>query len=284
MHDEPQYFTLNIGVCFCRPDIRVNDIPLLTEDVSGSRIDVELPLNQHVFTGDNTLSVRLLPAQTSPQAPSLSLDNANVECSVELVRRPYGDGAGERVVLASIVYRGGSAEPFSASSDGPGASPLQSVYEPRERATAARVVSLATPFPEWRWVRAPAIEPGPEVFRDLLAEHQRFWNALRAKDVPALRAIMAANAREVQAAYYLHDLDEAWRVIGIEAMLRNPDAELMPMPADLELEVFANGRLARLATPAGDGPIRFHERDTGLDAHIGAWFCRAPTGAWVMIR
>ena len=31
MYDEPQYFTLKIGVCFCRCDVRVNDIPLFTD-------------------------------------------------------------------------------------------------------------------------------------------------------------------------------------------------------------------------------------------------------------
>ena len=32
-------------------------------------------------------------------------------------------------------------------------------FEAREHAMAARTVQLVTDFPEWRWVRAPAIEP-----------------------------------------------------------------------------------------------------------------------------
>lgn len=285
MYDEPQYFTLKIGVCFCRCDVRVNDIPLFTFDVSGSRIDVELPLNQHVFTGENMLSFRLLPAQASEQAPSFGLDNGNVECSVELVRRPYGRETGERTVLASMVYRGGDVDPFAASSlEGAGVSPLQTAFEAREHAMAARTVQLVTDFPEWRWVRAPAIEPSPVVIRELLTELQRFWNALRNKDVAELRTIMAAGAREMQSAYYLRDLDDAYRVIGVEALLRNPEAVLKPMPTDLKLEVFANGRLARLVDETGDSPIYFHEGDTGLDAYLGAWFCRGAAGGWVMIR
>lgn len=284
MYDEPQYFTLKIGVCFCRCEVRVNDIPVLVEDVSGSRVDIEMPLNLHVFTGENTLFVKLLPAQMSDQSPTLGLDNGNVECVVELVRRPYGRDTSERTVLTSIEFRGALPEPFSTSSaEVPGVSPLQSAYEPRERAVAARTVNLVTQFPEWRWVKAPAIEPGQPVLRDLIAEHQRFWASLRAKDTADLRAHMAANAREVQAAYYLRDLDDAYRVIGIEELLRNPDAELKPMPSDLKLDVFANGRLARLVTDRGDSPIAFRENDTGLDAFLGAWFCRSATG-WVMIR
>lgn len=284
MYDEPQYFTLKIGACFCRCDIRVNDIPVLVEDVSGSRVDIEMPLNLHVFTGENTLSMRLAPAQTSEHAPSLTLDNDNVECVVELIRRPYGRDTPERTVLTSLAFHGGGAEPFGASAaEGNGATPVQSAYEPREHAMAVRTVSLVTQFPEWRWVKAPVIEPGQPVLRDLLAEHQRLWNALRAKDTSELRAMMAANAREVQAAYYLRDADDAFRVIGIEELLRNPEAQLKPMPADLKLEVFANGRLARLVNDRGDSPIAFHEGDTGLDAYIGAWFCRSATG-WVMIR
>ena len=74
MTDDPQYFILKVGVCFCRCDIRVNDIPLLTQDVSGSRIDLELPLNQHVFTGENAVSFRILPAQGSEQAAVTVVD------------------------------------------------------------------------------------------------------------------------------------------------------------------------------------------------------------------
>src|SRR4051812_22644050 len=115
MTDDPQYFILKVGVCFCRCDIRVNDIPLLTEDLSGSRVDVEFPLNPHVFTGDNTMSFRLQPAQPSEQAPSLSLASPHVECSIELIRKPYGR-VGLETSIATIVYRGGSAEPFATSS------------------------------------------------------------------------------------------------------------------------------------------------------------------------
>lgn len=284
MYDEPQYFTLKIGACFCRCDIRVNDIPVLVEDLSGSRVDIEMPLNLHVFTGENTVSFRLAPAQSSEQAPAVALDNGNVECVVELVRRPYGRDTAERTVLASLSFRGGDVDPFGGSSaEVPGVSPVQRAYDPQSHAMAARAVSLVTQFPEWRWVKAPVIEAGQPVLRDLLAEHQRFWNALRAKDVADLRAQMSANAREVQAAYYLRDLDDAWRVIGIEELLRSPDAQLKPMPADLSLDVFANGRLARLVTETGDSPIAFRERDTSLDAYLGAWFCRSATG-WVMIR
>lgn len=282
---EPQYFTLQVGVAFCRCDVRVNDIPILTDDLSGSRVDVEMPLNQHVFTGENTVSFRLLPARSSEQGPSYSLDSPHVVCSVELVRKPYGR-EGPRTVLASLKYQGASPDPFAGSSaEGDGASAVQTAFEAREHAAAARVVTLATPFPEWRWVRAPAIEPGHETVRDLLAEHHRFWNALRAKDLAELRGMLAANAREMQAAYYLPDMEEAWRVVGIEELLRNPDARLLPMPTELSLEVFANGRLARLVDARGESPIAFHEGDTGLDAFISAWFCRAGAGGgWVMIR
>lgn len=283
MTDDPQYFILKVGVCFCRCDIRVNDVPLLTQDLSRSRVDIELPLNQHVFTGDNTISFRLLPAQASEQAPSQSLDSPHVECSIELLRRPYG-APGPDTSLASIVYRGGSSEPFAASSgDAPGVGPLQSVSEPA-LAAGVRQVLLATAFPEWRWVRAPVIESGPVTARDLLAEYRAFWSALAAKDTAALRATLASNAREMMAAYYLPDLDDAWRVIGVDELLRNPDAELKPMPADLKLELYANGRLARLVTDEGDSPIRFFEGDTGLEAFITAGFCKGPSGQWVMIR
>ncbi len=285
MNDEPQYFTLLIGVCFCRPEIRVNDIPVFATDVSTSRVDFEVPLNPLVFTGENSLVVKILPAQASDQSPSYGLDNAHVECSVTLCRRPYAREMTERTALASIVFRGGDPTGFGASSlEGDGAGPLQHVYEPAQHALAARTVVMQTPFPEWRWVRAPAIEPTSVTFRELLAENQRFWNALRNRDTAELRAIMAVNARELQSAYYLPTLDDAWRVIGIEELMRNPEAQLKPMPTDVKAEIFANGRMARVVTDDGASPIYFHEGDTGLDAQLAAWYCRGPAGSWIMIR
>jgi len=282
--EAPPYFTLQVGVGFCRCDIRVNDIPLMVDDLSGSRVDVEIPLNPLVFTGDNTLSVKLLPPRSSEQGPSYDLRGPSTRCSVTLQRKPYG-AEFPKTKLATIVYEHG-AEPFEKSSaETPEASAVAVGGDADTGFAAARTVKLVTPFPEWRWVQAPPITPGDEVVRDLIREHQRFWAALRNKDVPELRAIMAANAREVQAAYYLPDLDNAWRVIGIEALLRNPEASLKPMPADLTLEVFAHGRLARFVDGRRNSPIGFDERDTGLDAFIDAWFCRGGVGlGWVMIR
>lgn len=281
----PPYFTLQVGAGFCRCDLRVNDIPLMTDDLSGSRVDVEIPLNPLVFTGENTLTVKLQPARTSPQGPDRALDHPLSRCSVELIRKPYG-APGVREVLASIVYEGGDAVAFAGSSvETADVSPLRTGGDAKGTLAASRSVRLATPYPEWRWVRAPPVAPSDEVVRDILLELQRFWAALRDKDIPTLRSVMAHNLREVQSAYYLADMDDAWRAVGVEALLRNRDAVLKPMPTELTLEVFADGRLVRMVDARGDSPIAFDERDTGLDAFLQAWFCRAGVGlGWVMIR
>lgn len=282
--EAPPYFTLQVGVGFCRCDIRVNDIPLMVDDLSASRVDVEIPLNPLVFTGDNTLSVKLLPPRGSAQGPDQDLRGPATKCAVTLQRKPYGAEA-PKTLLASIVYEHGDA-PFAGSSPaGEGVTALTVTGDADVGYAALRGVRLTTPFPEWRWVQAPPITPGDEVLRDLLLEHQRFWLALRDKDVAAVRSILGANAREVQAAYYLSTLDDAWRVLGIEALMRNPEASLLPMPSDLALEVFAHGRLARLVDARRNSPIVFDERDTGLEAYVDAWFCRGGIGlGWVMIR
>ena len=112
--EAPPYFTLQVGVGFCRCDIRVNDIPLMVDDLSNSRVDVEIPLNPLVFTGDNTLSVKLLPPRSSEQGPSYDLRGPSTKCSVTLQRKPYG-AESPKTELATIVYEHG-AEPFEKSS------------------------------------------------------------------------------------------------------------------------------------------------------------------------
>jgi hypothetical protein len=96
--------------------------------------------------------------------------------------------------------------------------------------------------------------------------------------------MLTANARDVQSAFFLPDLEEAWRVIGVDALARNPMATLKPLNTDVTLDVFANGRLARLVDPKGESPLCFYEGDTGLDAYVAAWFCKSPTGGWTIIR
>jgi hypothetical protein len=284
MQELPPFYTLQIGVCFCRCDIRINDIPLLVEDASGGRIDVELPLNPNIYTGDNTLSFRLFPETSDDNGPTVDLDNPNVYCSVEIVRRPYAQEIFDRTVIASIVYRGGAVDNLVESSvEAPGISAIQHGSTPNERAFA-RVVSLTTPLPEWRWVRAPVIEAGAESIRDVLQETRRLWAMLRDRDVPGLRTMLATNAREIQAAYFQPSLEDAWRMLGIEEMFRNPEAKLGAMSDNLKLEIFANGRIARLTDSFGDSPLWFHEGDSGLNAYINAMFCRGASGEWIKIR
>jgi hypothetical protein len=69
---------------------------------------------------------------------------------------------------------------------------------------------------------------------------------------------------------------QARDTIEIGDMLQCDEIELRPMrERGLKLDVFGNGRLARIVDRDGDSPIYFREKDGSLDHYIPLTFCRS---------
>lgn len=275
------FFTLVISVFGCRAALHVNDVPVFTEDCSDARIDVELPMNQWVHTGRNSLTARLVAGVDEEGHATYPLSGADVLCTLELCVRPHGAPHTARVRVSGLSYAAGE---WTTGDPAPEGSPVRSLAAADDATAAWREVELQTPFPLWAWHRAERLHLDDTTTNDLLAQYRRAWALFRSGDVDAVRALAADNAAEIQAAFHLPDARAAQRMLELESLVVDPSVSLAPMALDLRMEVFGDGRLARLVDGTGSSPIRFADRNGGLDAYVGMMWCRLPARGWVMIR
>lgn len=260
-------------------EVRFNDVPVMR--VPSGHVETAFDINPHVVTGINQLGaiVRLPPKTTKflPQA----------QCQIELrVRDAPGSAVVEsRGMLTFSAPQIDTATAFSGSQTPEGAEPVVQVGT--GDVVRARIeVILNTPFAPWSWLRADLLADTPETFDAVLDQTKKLWDLIQAKDVPALEAASAEQARDWQAAYYLPDEAAGHRMLGIARTLGDPDVVPMPFPdaADLSLEILGFGHLAQLVDDSGKGPITLSVKGApAMTGRFSVLLCRRDD-TWTMIR
>ncbi|MCA9708337.1 MAG: hypothetical protein KDK70_20980 [Myxococcales bacterium] len=128
--------------------------------------------------------------------------------------------------------------------------------EPPHEAFLFRDVGMRSPFPRWAWEDGLTIADDDSTHAALLAEYERVWSLLLARDVAGIEQLQQTKAAEYQAAYYL-DAARLRDALPLVDLMQSEDLRLQPLLRDLELRVFGEGRLARLVDEDGDSPIVF---------------------------
>jgi hypothetical protein len=147
----------------------------------------------------------------------------------------------------------------------------------------SRVVELSLPLPEWAWVTAEPVEANDETRAVLLPLYEEAWNLLSAGDWAGLVERSSTKVGELAAAFY-EELDVMEQELAYEQLVNNHDVELHAWePEDLEVEVFAGGRLARLARWDGEAPLIFVYTDKSAAHYLDVVYCKTAFG-WLIIR
>ena len=147
-----------------------------------------------------------------------------------------------------------------------------------------RTFTLEGAFPTWSWMKGHEIPDTPVVRARLLQEMQAFYRALKAKDEHTIRALTRRKAREIGRAYH-GDEEEGHGMIEFLDHVADPEMALLPFAEEgLELEILGHGRLARLLTPEGFGPIAFGIRQHPIAAHMSTIYCVDEHVNWTQIR
>lgn len=260
-------------------EIRVNDVPVLR--VPGGHVETTFDVNPQVVTGINQLGAIVRPpAKTGEYHPQ-------GQCTIELRVRdaPGGAVVDDRGSLSFSVSEIEADAAFSGSRTPEGAEPVVAVGT--GDVVQARIpVMLQTPFAPWSWLSADILTDEPETFAAVLDETKKLWSLIQAKDVPALQAAAAEQARDWQAAYYLPDEASGQRMLGIADTLGDPDVVPNPLPDEgaLSLQILGFGRLAQLVDEHGKGPISLSVKGAPqMTGRFVALLCRRD-GAWTMIR
>jgi len=282
-------FTLAFEAMYCRVELRFNDLPLISVDASTSTVDTELPLNPALLPGDNLLSMALQAGarEDAARTPVL-LTHPATRCIAEITVRATGAPAGERKRLAGLAYEGGQFVTLPGDLDAPALARLgnlASLINTPQAALGRQALTLQSPFPAWLWSRAEVLTLDDATTADIVGEYRRFWSVLQQKDGAALRALTADNAREMQVAFGLPSLDDAYAMLSLEDLMRQPSVTLLPLPTEgLRVELLADGRVARLLAADGRSAIRLRDNDLDAEGAVSVLFCKVPTRGWIQIR
>jgi hypothetical protein len=260
-------------------EVRVNDVPVMR--VSGGHVETTFDVNPHVVTGHNHLGAIVRPSARTERL------HPHGRASIELRVRdaPAGRVIEERGVLVFATPELEADAAFSGSSTPEGAQPL--VQRGTGDVVQARIpVRLATPFAPWSWLGADGLTAEPATFHAVLDQTFALWRAIQAKDVTALEAAAAPQAKDWQQAYYLPDEAAAQRMLGVAQTLGDPDVQALPFPdpGGLSLELLGFGKLAHVVDGEGKGPITLGVKQVaGMTGRFTAIFCRHGD-VWTMIR
>ncbi len=280
-------FTVAFEGAWCRFALRFNDLPVATFDASTSTIDTEVPLNPSLVAGPNTFTVTVLPGARDDGAP-VPLSHPGSRLVAEVTVRTLGAPAGTRKRLGGISREAGVFTALEADVDAPVAGPAGAVAvvtDTDDAKVARQVLQLQSPFPAWLWTRAEPLRLDDATTADVIAEYRRLWAILSARDEAGLRALLLENAREVQTAFGLASLDDAWSMLTFEDLVRRPTISVLPMPTEgLRVELLAEGRVARLLAPDGRSAIRLHDSELGAEGAVSVLVCKLPARGWVHIR
>lgn len=281
-------FSLAFEASFCRFELRINDLPAMGYDVSERELLNEVPINHSLLTGDNVLSMALRAGERANAAKTpVPLDHPAAKCIAEVTVRPMGTPASARRRLLGIQFENGRFAQLGPEATAPSIvtpGPLATVLETTTASLVRQAFALATPFPAWLWTRADRLTLDDATTAELLAQYRQFWSSLQQRDVGAIRAATFENARELQSAFFLPDLNEAYGMLEIEDMVRRPSNVVAPMELDLRMELLADGRVARLIAGDGRSPVRVNDPEIEATMAISLLYCRVPGRGWVQIR
>jgi len=282
-------FSIALEGAWCRFALRFNDLPVASFDASTSTIDTEVPINPSLLAGNNTLTVTVLGGERDDDARTpVPLSHPGSRLVAEVTVRSLGAPASARKRLGGVAREAGVFTALAADADAPVAGPAGAVsmlVDTDDAKVARPVLDLLCPVPAWLWTRAEPLRADDVTAAEVIAEHRRLWSTLAARDEAGLRALMIENAREVQVAFSLPSLDDAWQMLTFEDLVRRPSITVLPMAtAELRLELLAEGRVARLVAADGRSAIRLHDSELGAEGAVSALYCKAPVRGWVQIR
>jgi hypothetical protein len=185
--------------------------------------------------------------------------------------------------LAKPLPGGGLGDPATAGSP-EGEEEPKRVEATAQRMAVERGATFPAPHATWAWLKGPAVEADKRAAASLLDEVRRLHAALQKKDKRLVQGMTAQRARELAIACHV-DEQAAHEMLGLLRRMDDKERKVSAFRVEgMRMEVFGNGRLARLADEDGDGPISFVVGDGALAEYVKATFCKDERGRWLMVR
>jgi len=278
------FFGVDIDLHNVAVDVRVNDIPVYFDEKMG-QLTVEVPAPDKIIDGSNTLSI----------STAFPKDSANVSS-------PYQEGAYASATLFRQDSEGTKQKLSSAiiKFDPEGIKFVETenhlnnkkltpdlMISKDGKVLLSESVEIKSPFPRWAWQDGKNIENTQENYDSLIEAYRDIHSAMESKDVEKLFQLYSQRAIETAAAYSLDDEKEGHEKISTGKDMMNDTLSLYRFRTDLEgmrLDIFGNGRLARIVNKLNHQPIIFTEPKARLLHFHKLSFYLNNKNKWVIIR
>ncbi len=278
--DNQPIFKVLIDGAACRFDVRINDVPILQNE-TGLPYDVAFPVSEWMIAGANRLSARIRPpAVYSDEYDELfdqeGYDEEESWLKLALIVKKNKEDPKAQQEIATLEWIAGDFSPprmgYDSSSD-PGIRNSERGFSPdddgdvtvskcevsfdaeRKEIVLSRVITMPNPHPPWLWLSGEEIPDDDGTLAALTAQYQRVSGLLSAGSVAEVSALLVPKAEEYATAYYLETEEEIEEAMALTLLMQADDLELASFGADVELQVFGDGRLARLVDEDNESPI-----------------------------
>lgn len=141
-------------------------------------------------------------------------------------------------------------------------------------------------LPRWAWLEGQAIEEIPENLTLVWERYEELWALLDAKDIEGILSWYRAQDQELAQARgdSLEEVQGESRDF-FSFVTTQAERSLRPLwVEDLELEVFGEGRLARIVNRFGRSPLYYMDDTADTFIFISPVFYLTRAGEWVPIR
>jgi len=277
---EKIYFGVDIDLHNVAVDIRVNDIPVYFDHTSG-QMKVEMPASLFIVNGKNELEINgKLPIRETGYA-----EGAYVQAT--LFKETQGSEGQQKHNLLMIKLEIFGDEVISTVRDFTvtDESIEKSKLSEDKSISASAISTFTSPFPRWNWQDGKDIESTESNYLSLVERYRLVHQALKTKNMVDLKALYRKRAIDTAIAYGLNGEDEGYDKLSLGVDMHDSSLELRDLFLNkMELDVIANGKLARIQNVLAGQPILFWEPNTrALHLHKFMFYKNA-NDEWVMIR
>jgi len=291
-------FTLNLAITGVGVDVRLNDISIEFEMFSGHST-MSYDVNESIIAGVNELKVVAFPFFGKTRSEG---QTKNYHEEAEIIATLYineQDQSNNKQVLTQIHLKPTLAlgEIARESSRIEGLSdvviddksqPLSFSTIPIERQIVATRKSLPVQsnYPRWAWQDGKVIEDTQENYDSLLEYYREIYEAYEKKDRSKLFALQDHAAEEFSVAYRLKGgVAAGHKFIETGEILDERDVKLVKFHSKgTKLDVFADGKMARIISIAQYHPVVFRNQENGLIHKLKFSFYKNKQNEWIMIR
>lgn len=284
-YEKPLYY-LKFTVAKTGVDVRLNDIPVLSHSSRGTT-NSEKPVPESIVDGENDLVVTLSPLEDDEGS---FVNNSSAE--VSLIVREKGAVLSQYETLLHLDIDATAEEQkiLSGSGDEKGDTPRLLSFNEKE-IVAERSVTIDSPYPRWEWQDGVTITDSQENYDSLLEEYKDVYEALESEDISEIKQKYDKAAQEFAAAYHYDDPDEGHRIMSTGGLAGDDEwalgnlYSLLDKGHKFELDIYANGKLARLLNQRGkEGAIVYLNREVKMASYQKFGFYKSKDDEWIMIR